>query len=31
MFAKTLDHFAQVAAEKAAFARDAPPPSSFPR
>jgi len=24
MFAKTLDHFAQVAAEKAAFARDAP-------
>src|ERR1700735_3989543 len=24
MFAKTLDHFAQVAVEKAAFARDAP-------
>jgi nitrite transporter NirC len=24
MFAKTLDHFAQVAAEKAAFARDTP-------
>jgi hypothetical protein len=31
MFAKTLDHFAQVAAEKPPLPATRPAPSSFPR